>query len=89
MQYITKYMMKKKAKNRNTVIVLHTVCHMNKKFNHTARQVAHKSYPSCVVRATDISMEAYSNSYQINLSTGQVTKNVASPAQNEMPHPPQ
>ena len=28
-------------------------------------------------------MEAYSNSHQFNLSTGQVIKNVASPAQNE------
>ena len=51
---------------------------MNKKFNRTAGQVAHKSYPSCIVRATDIAMEAINN-----LTTGQVTKNVASPAQNE------
>ena len=35
------------------------VCHMNKYLNQTAGQVAHKSYPSCVVRATDIAMEVY------------------------------
>ena len=27
------------------------VCQMNKTFNQTAGQVAHKSYPSCAVRA--------------------------------------
>ena len=52
-------------------------------FNQTAGQVAHKSYPSCVVRATGIAMEAYNNSHYFNLSKGQVTKNVASSAQNE------
>ena len=60
-----------------------SVCHMNKKLNQTAGQVAHKSYQSCVVRATDIVMEANNNSHKFNLSTGQVTKNVASPPQNE------
>ena len=55
---------------------------MNKNFNQTAGQVAHKSYLSSVVRATDITMDAYNNSHKY-LSTGQVTKNVASPAQNE------
>ena len=50
------------------------VCRMNKNFNLTAGQVAHKSYPSCVVRATDIAMEAYNNSHELNLYTGQVTK---------------
>ena len=35
------------------------VCHVKKKFNQTAGQVAHKSYLSCVVMATDIAMEAY------------------------------
>ena len=39
------------------------VCQMNKNFNQTAGQVAHKSYPSSVVRATDIAMEAYNNSH--------------------------
>ena len=39
------------------------VCQMNKHFNQTARQVAYKSYPSCVVRATDIAMEAYNKSH--------------------------
>ena len=34
---------------------------MNKKFNQTAGQVAHKSYPPCVIRATDNAMEAYNN----------------------------
>ena len=38
-------------------------CHMNKNFNQTAGQVAHKSYPSCVVRATDIAMEGYNDSH--------------------------
>ena len=56
---------------------------MKKKFNLTAGQVAHKSYPSCVVTATDTAMEAYNKSHYFNLSTGQVTKNVADPAQNE------
>ena len=56
---------------------------MNKKFNQTAGQIAQKSYLSCVVRATDIAREAYNNSHQFNLSTEPVTKNVASPAQNE------
>ena len=60
-----------------------SVCHMNKKFNQTAGQVAHKSYQSCVVRATDIVMKADNNSHKFNLFTGQVTKNVASPPQNE------
>ena len=59
------------------------VCHMNTNFNQTVGQVAHKSYLSCVFRATDIAMEAYNNSHQFNLSIGQVTKNVASPAQNK------
>ena len=39
------------------------VCQMNTNFNQTAGQVAHKSNPSCVVRATDIAMEAYNNSH--------------------------
>ena len=56
---------------------------MKKNFSQTAGQVAHKSYLSCVVKATDIAMEAYNNCHQFNLSTGQVTKNIASPAQNE------
>ena len=43
------------------------VCHMNKNFNQTAGQIAHKSYPSGVVRAADIAMEAYNNSNQFNL----------------------
>ena len=34
---------------------------MNKKFNQTG-QVVHKSYPSCVIRATDNAMEAYNDS---------------------------
>ena len=38
------------------------MCHMNKNFNKTAGQVGHKSYPPCVVRETDIAMEAYNNS---------------------------
>ena len=59
------------------------MCQMNKNFNQTAGQVAYNSYQSCVVKATDIAMEAYNNSYYFNLSTGQVTKNVASPVQNE------
>ena len=46
------------------------VCHMNKKINHTAGQVAHKSNLSCVVRPTNIAMEAYNNSHQFNMSTG-------------------
>ena len=55
---------------------------MNKNFNQTAGEVAQKSYLSYVVRATDIAIEAYNNSHKFDLSTGQVTKNVASPAQN-------
>ena len=43
------------------------------KFQPHSRQVAHKSYTPCVVRATDIAMGP----------TGQVTKNVANPAKNE------
>ena len=56
---------------------------MNKNLNQTGGQVAHESYPSFVAMATDIATEAYNNSHKFNLSTGQVTKNVASPAQNE------
>ena len=56
---------------------------MNKNFSQTAGQAAHKSYPSCVLRETDITMEVYNNGHQFNLSTGQVTRNVASPAHNE------
>ena len=56
---------------------------MNRNFNQTEGQVAHKSYPFCVVRTTDIVMEAYNNSHWLNLSTGQITKNVASPLENE------
>ena len=64
---------------------MRAVCHMNKNFNQTAGQVANKSYLSCVVRATDIAMEAYNNSHWFNLSTGQVTnESVASPDQNEL-----
>ena len=37
------------------------VCQMNKNFNKTAGQVAHKSYLSCSVRTKDITMEAYNN----------------------------
>ena len=59
------------------------MCHMNKIFKQTAGQVAPKSYPSCVVRATDIAMESYNNSHKLNLSTGLVTKNVACPDPNE------
>ena len=40
------------------------VCQINKTFNQTAGQVANKSYLSCIVRATDIAMETYSNSQQ-------------------------
>ena len=40
-----------------------SACHTNKNSNQTTRQVAYKSYLSCVVyRATDIAMEAYNNS---------------------------
>ena len=39
------------------------VCQMNKNFNKTAGQFAHESYPSCVVRATDIAIEAYNKSH--------------------------
>ena len=39
---------------------------MNKNFNQTAGQVAPKSYPSCVVKATNIAMEA--NKLDINLT---------------------
>ena len=39
---------------------------MNKYFNQTAGQVAPKSYPSCVVKATNIAMEA--NKLDINLT---------------------
>ena len=56
---------------------------MKKDFNQTAGQVAYKSYPFCIVRTTDIAMEGYNNSHRFHLSTGQVTKNIASPAQNE------
>ena len=59
------------------------MCHMNKNFSQTVGQVVHKSYQSCVVRATHIAMEAYNKSHLFNLSMGQVTKNVASPAKNE------
>ena len=38
------------------------VCQMNKNFNQTAGQVSHKSYLSCVVRATDIA-ETYNKSH--------------------------
>ena len=38
---------------------------MNKKINQTAGQVAHKSYPSCVIGATDIAIEAYNNSHKL------------------------
>ena len=55
---------------------------MNKNFNQTAGQVAHESYPSCVVSATDIVMNASNNNHSY-LSTGQITKNVAWPPQNE------
>ena len=48
------------------------MCHVNKNFDQTAGQVAHKSYPFGAVRATDIAIE------------GQVTKNVASSVQNEL-----
>ena len=41
-------------------MVFKSVCQMNKYFNQTAGQVAH---PVCVVRATDITMEAYNNSH--------------------------
>ena len=44
-------------------------------FDQTTEQVAHKSYSSCVVRTTDIIMEAY--------NIRQVTKNVASPVHNK------
>ena len=50
------------------------VCQLNKNFNQTAGQVAHEGYPSCVVRATDIAIEAY------NKSIKSVRKSVASPA---------
>ena len=41
------------------IIKFDAVCQMNKNFNQAAGQVAHKSYPSCVVMATDIAMDAY------------------------------
>ena len=44
----------------NTWQVVHQ---MNKNFNQTEGQVAHKNYLSCVVRATDIAMEAYNKSH--------------------------
>ena len=37
------------------------VCQMNKNFNKTAGEVAHKSYLSSTVRTKDITMEAYNN----------------------------
>ena len=42
------------------------VCHMNKNFNQTAGLVAPKSYPSRVVKATNIAMEA--SKLDINLT---------------------
>ena len=50
-------------RKHHTVYSSVSLCHMNKSFNQIAGQAAHKSYPPCVVRATDIAMEAYNNSH--------------------------
>ena len=56
---------------------------MNKNFKQTTGQIAPKSYPSCVVKATNIAMEA--NKLDINLTCPKDRLlNVASPVQNEL-----
>ena len=43
-----------------------------------------KSYPSCVIKATNIAMEANKLDINFKLPKGQVTKTVASHVQNEL-----